>query len=55
MTARTPGPELRSTTILSLRHRGRVVMAGDGQVTVGQTIMKTNARKRCVNCLLATH
>jgi ATP-dependent HslUV protease subunit HslV len=45
MTARTPGPELRSTTILSLRHRGRVVMAGDGQVTVGQTIMKTNARK----------
>jgi ATP-dependent HslUV protease subunit HslV len=38
-------PELRSTTILSVRHRGRVVMAGDGQVTVGQTIMKHNARK----------
>ena len=45
MTARTPGLELRSTTILSLRHKGRVVMAGDGQVTVGQTIMKRNARK----------
>jgi ATP-dependent HslUV protease subunit HslV len=45
MTARTRGPELRSTTILSVRHRGRVVMAGDGQVTVGQTIMKHNARK----------
>jgi ATP-dependent HslUV protease subunit HslV len=45
MTARTRGPELRSTTILSLRHQGRVVMAGDGQVTVGQTIMKRNARK----------
>src|SRR2546422_4068947 len=45
MTARTHGPEIRSTTILSVRHRGRVVMAGDGQVTVGQTIMKRNARK----------
>src|SRR5207244_672104 len=43
--ARTRGPEIRSTTILSVRHRGRVVMAGDGQVTVGQTIMKQNARK----------
>ena len=45
MTARTRGPEIRGTTILSVRHRGRVVMAGDGQVTVGQTIMKHNARK----------
>ncbi len=41
----TRAPELRSTTILALRHQGRVVMAGDGQVTVGQTIMKRNARK----------
>jgi len=38
-------PEIRGTTILSVRHRGHVVMAGDGQVTVGQTIMKRNARK----------
>jgi len=45
MTARTPGPELRATTIVSVRHGGRVVMAADGQVTVGQTIMKRNARK----------
>ena len=45
MTARTREPDIRSTTILSVRHRGRVVMAGDGQVTVGQTIMKHNARK----------
>ncbi len=45
MTARTREPELRATTILAVRHRGRVVMAGDGQVTVGQTIMKSNARK----------
>src|SRR6266571_626109 len=45
MTARTRGPELRATTILAVRHRGRVVMAGDGQVTIGQTIMKSNAPK----------
>jgi ATP-dependent HslUV protease subunit HslV len=45
MTARIRGPELRATTILSVRHNGRVVMAGDGQVTVGQTIMKSNSRK----------
>src|SRR2546427_9886603 len=45
MTARTRGPDLRATTILAVRHQGRVVMAGDGQVTVGQTVMKSNARK----------
>src|SRR5437870_7824501 len=45
MTGRIPVPEIGGTTILSVRHRGRVVMAGDGQVTVGQTIMKSNARK----------
>jgi ATP-dependent HslUV protease subunit HslV len=35
----------RSTTILSVRKGGRVVVAGDGQVTAGATIMKANARK----------
>jgi len=35
----------RSTTILSVRKAGTVVVAGDGQVTLGQTIMKPNARK----------
>src|SRR5947208_15563910 len=45
MTARTRGPDLRATTILAVRHQGRVVMGGDGQVTIGQTIMKSNARK----------
>jgi ATP-dependent HslUV protease subunit HslV len=45
MTARTREPELRSTTILVVRHKGRVVVVGDGQVTVGQTVMKHNARK----------
>jgi ATP-dependent HslUV protease, peptidase subunit HslV len=33
------------TTILSVRKDGRVVIAGDGQVTMGQTIVKSNARK----------
>ncbi len=42
---RTRGPELHGTTILCVRHRGRVVIGGDGQVTVGQTIVKHNARK----------
>ncbi len=37
--------KVRSTTILSVRHAGAVVMAGDGQVSVGQTIMKRGARK----------
>jgi ATP-dependent HslUV protease subunit HslV len=45
MTGRIREPEIRGTTILSVRHRGRIVMAGDGQVTVGQTILKHNARK----------
>jgi ATP-dependent HslUV protease, peptidase subunit HslV len=33
------------TTIVSVRKGGRVVVAGDGQVTMGQTVMKPNARK----------
>lgn len=33
------------TTILALRHGGKVVMAGDGQVTLGSTITKHRARK----------
>lgn len=33
------------TTILAVRHRGRVVVAGDGQVSLGQTVIKANARK----------
>ncbi len=36
---------IRSTTILALRHHGQVVMAGDGQVTLGQSVMKRRARK----------
>src|SRR5262249_2673161 len=45
MTARTRELEVHGTTILSVRHRGRVVLGGDGQVTVGQTVLKSNARK----------
>mgnify|MGYP000156236432 CR=1 FL=1 len=33
------------TTILALRHRGLTVMAGDGQVSLGPTVVKTQARK----------
>jgi len=40
-----PGAEVRHTTILCVRHDGHVVIAGDGQVSVGQTIMKRSARK----------
>src|ERR671929_332546 len=36
---------LRSTTILLVRREGRVAMAGDGQVTLGDTVMKAAARK----------
>ncbi|HEX8046986.1 MAG TPA: HslU--HslV peptidase proteolytic subunit, partial [Rhizobium sp.] len=33
------------TTIVTIRKNGKVVMAGDGQVSLGQTVMKGNARK----------
>jgi ATP-dependent HslUV protease, peptidase subunit HslV len=35
----------QGTTILALRHQGKVVIAGDGQVTMGQTVMKHRAKK----------
>jgi ATP-dependent HslUV protease subunit HslV len=34
-----------ATTIVSVRRHGKVVVAGDGQVTLGHTVMKANARK----------
>ncbi|MBU2790308.1 ATP-dependent protease subunit HslV [Acidithiobacillus caldus] len=37
--------DLHGTTILSVRRGQNVVMAGDGQVTFGNTVMKANARK----------
>ena len=36
---------IRSTTVLSVRHNGQAVMAGDGQVTFGDTVVKQGARK----------
>lgn len=36
---------IKGTTILSIRHKGKVVIAGDGQVTLEQTVMKHTAKK----------
>ena len=36
---------IRATTVLAVRHKGRAVMAGDGQVSLGDTIMKHRAAK----------
>jgi len=40
-----PVDQFRGTTILSVRRHDKVVVGGDGQVTLGNTIMKGNARK----------
>jgi ATP-dependent HslUV protease subunit HslV len=37
--------QYRGTTIVSVRRNGKVVLGGDGQVTLGNTVMKGNARK----------
>jgi ATP-dependent HslUV protease subunit HslV len=37
--------KIRGTTILAIRHKGKVVVAGDGQVTMDTTVMKHHARK----------
>ena len=36
---------IRSTTVLCVRRNGKVVMAGDGQVTLGQEVLKASAKK----------
>ncbi len=36
---------IRSTTVISVRHKGQVAMAGDGQVTLGSTVLKHNTKK----------
>lgn len=38
-------PQMHGTTILSVRKGDTVVIAGDGQVSIGDTVMKANARK----------
>jgi ATP-dependent HslUV protease subunit HslV len=39
------GARTRSTTILALRHKDQLVIAGDGQVTLGDTVIKAKAHK----------
>ncbi len=39
-----PNP-IRSTTVLLVKRDGKIAMAGDGQVTLGETVIKGNARK----------
>jgi ATP-dependent HslUV protease subunit HslV len=38
-------PKIRSTTVLAVRRGGHVVIGGDGQVTMGNTVVKSSARK----------
>ncbi len=38
-------PSMHATTIITVRKNGKVVIAGDGQVSLGQTVIKGNARK----------
>lgn len=42
---RADAPRMRSTTILCVRHQGKVALAGDGQVSFGEQVMKHGARK----------
>src|SRR5690348_10145633 len=37
--------KIRSTTVLCVRRNGKVVMAGDGQVTIGHEVLKSSAKK----------
>jgi ATP-dependent HslUV protease subunit HslV len=41
----SPLPRIRATTILAVRRNGSVAIGGDGQVTVGETVMKSKATK----------
>jgi ATP-dependent HslUV protease, peptidase subunit HslV len=41
----SPLQRIRSTTVIAVRHRGQVAVAGDGQVSIGNTIVKAGARK----------
>ncbi|MBP1776724.1 MAG: HslU--HslV peptidase proteolytic subunit, partial [candidate division NC10 bacterium] len=43
--AQAAAPRVRSTTILCVRHQGKVALAGDGQVSFGDQVMKHTARK----------
>jgi ATP-dependent HslUV protease subunit HslV len=45
LSRRHGAPIVRSTTILAVRHKGHSVLAGDGQVTLGDSVVKQGARK----------
>jgi ATP-dependent HslUV protease subunit HslV len=45
LTEQSPYAAWHATTIVSVRKEGKVVIAGDGQVSLGQTVIKHNARK----------
>ncbi len=45
MKQETIAAKIRSTTVLLVQRNGKLAMAGDGQVTLGETVMKANARK----------
>src|SRR5512141_727239 len=45
VTSKAPRELIRSTTVLCVRRNDKVVMAGDGQVTMGDHVMKHGARK----------
>ena len=42
---RDEATRLRATTVVCVRHRGTVALGGDGQVSIGQTVVKASARK----------
>jgi len=45
MTTGPAAPTFHATTVVAVRHRGTVAVGGDGQVTLGQTVVKGSARK----------
>ena len=45
MSSTKNSPKIRSTTVLLVRRNDQIAMAGDGQVTLGDTVIKGNARK----------
>ena len=45
MSIKNNSKRIRSTTVLLVRKNGQIAMAGDGQVTLGETVIKDNARK----------
>jgi ATP-dependent HslUV protease, peptidase subunit HslV len=45
MNLNSKSSRMRSTTILTVRHKGRVAIGGDGQVSLGDTVMKADAVK----------